>query len=298
MNSKIIIGTWPLSGDYGKIESNQVTNVLEYCYQLGIREFDTAPNYGNGLMENYLGEIFGGKNDVLINTKVGNTSSKEKNYEISSLKHSFTESLKRLKRNSINILFLHNPRNEITDYAPVLEFLRDLKDKKIINQFGLSKAKNFDYEKYVNLNEFDVIQEDVNLLCLDAISSTKKIKNTLMARSPLASGLLSGNISKKTIFPNNDHRSDWLHGKRLESLLKRINKIQDCSDIELSELAIRFLIHHDSINKVIFGIKTKEHIDNIVKNSKKIELDTQLKDKIFELFENDFGLDNESQFRY
>lgn len=298
MNSKIIIGTWPLSGDYGKIESNQVTNVLEYCYRLGIREFDTAPNYGNGLMENYLGDIFGDKNDVLINTKVGNTSFKEKNYEISSLKHSLTESLKRLKRNSINILFLHNPRNEITDYAPILEFLRDLKDKKIINQFGLSKAKNFDYEKYVNLNEFDVIQEDVNLLCLDAISSPKKIKNTLMVRSPLASGLLSGNITKKTIFPKNDHRSDWLHGKRLESLLKRINKIQDCSDIELSELAIRFLINHDSINKVIFGIKTKEHIDNIVKNSKKTELDTQLIDKIFELFETDFGLDNESQFRY
>ena len=298
MNSKIIIGTWPLSGDYGKIEFNQAKHVLEYCYHLGIKEFDTAPNYGDGIMESYLGDIFSDKNDVLINTKIGNMPFKEKSYEISDLKHSFNESLKRLKKNSINILFLHNPRNEITDYAPIMEFLHDLKDKKIINQFGLSKAKNFNYEKYVDLNEFDVIQEDVNLLYLNAIRSTKNTKNTLMARSPLASGLLSGNITEKTIFQKDDHRSDWLHGKRLESLIKRINEIKKISDIELSELAIRFLLNHNSINKVIFGIKTKEHIENIMTNSKKTELDPLLINKLFELFETDFGLHNESQFGY
>ena len=68
MNSKIIIGTWPLSGDYGKIEFEKIKNVLEYCYQNGIREFDTAPNYGNGSIERNLGQIFGDKDEVLINT--------------------------------------------------------------------------------------------------------------------------------------------------------------------------------------------------------------------------------------
>ena len=57
MNSRIIIGTWPLSGDYGKIDSNQVRDVLEYCYENEIREFDTAPNYGNGFIEKVLGEF-------------------------------------------------------------------------------------------------------------------------------------------------------------------------------------------------------------------------------------------------
>lgn len=298
MNSKIIVGTWPLSGDYGKIEFNQVKDVLEYCYKLGIKEFDTAPNYGNGMMENYIGDIFNDTHDILINTKIGHMPFKEKSFKIIDLKHSLNESLKRLKKNSINILFLHNPRNEITDYTKILEFMQDLKDKKIINQFGLSKAKNFDYEQYVDLNEFDVIQEDVNLLSLNAISNGKKISKILMARSPLASGLLSGNVTEKTVFPKDDHRSGWLYGKRLESLIKRINVIQEQSDIELSELSIRFLLSHKSINKVIFGIKTIEHIKNIIANSQNTELDPSLINRLFDLSKTDFGLHNESQFGY
>ena len=62
MISKIIIGTWPLSGDYGKIDYKQIQDILEHCYELGIREFDTAPNYGNGVMEKHLGVILENKN--------------------------------------------------------------------------------------------------------------------------------------------------------------------------------------------------------------------------------------------
>ena len=72
MISKIIIGTWPLSGDYGKIDYKQTQDILEHCYELGIREFDTAPNYGNGVMEKHLGVILENKSNVLINTKMGN----------------------------------------------------------------------------------------------------------------------------------------------------------------------------------------------------------------------------------
>ena len=138
MISKIIIGTWPLSGDYGKIDYKQILDILEHCYELGIREFDTAPNYGNGVMEKHLGVILENKSNVLINTKMGNLPFNKKNYEISELKKSFENSLKRLKRDSINVLFLHNPRTEITDYTEILNFMHELKDKGSINQIGLS----------------------------------------------------------------------------------------------------------------------------------------------------------------
>ena len=81
MTSKIIIGTWPLSGDYGKIDYAKIKDVLEYCYESGIREFDSAPNYGNGVIEKYLGIIFENRTDVLVNTKMGNQPFNKKNYE-------------------------------------------------------------------------------------------------------------------------------------------------------------------------------------------------------------------------
>ena len=298
MISKIIIGTWPLSGDYGKIDYKQIKDVLEYCYELGIKEFDTAPNYGNGVAEKYLGKIFGSRSDVLINTKMGNLPFNKKSYEIKELKKSFENSLKMLKRDSINALFLHNPRMEITDYTEVLNFMRELKDKGKINQIGLSKAKNFNYENFVDLEEFDVIQDDINLLSLQALQKPKPKGVTLMARSPLATGLLSGRITEKTIFPDEDHRSKWLYGKRLESLVHRINEIRKHSDLELSELAIRFLDDQSSIDKIIFGVKRKEHVKNILEQVNKNPLKSTISKKLFELFEADFGLKDEIEYSY
>ena len=298
MISKIIIGTWPLSGDYGKIDYKQVQDILEYCYELGIREFDTAPNYGNGVMEKYLGVIFKNRSDVLINTKMGNLPFNKKNYEIRELKKSFENSLKTLKRDSINVLFLHNPRMEITDYTDILNFMHELKDKGMINQIGLSKARNFNYEKFVNLEEFDVIQDDINLLNLQALKKSKPKGSILMARSPLANGLLSGRITEKTVFSNDDQRATWLHGKRLESIVRRINEIRKHSDLELSELAIRFLQNQNLIDKIIFGIKRKEHVKNLLEQVSKKPLKPIIIKKLFELFENDFGLMDESDYAY
>ena len=298
MISKIIIGTWPLSGDYGKIDYKQVQDILEYCYELGIREFDTAPNYGNGVMEKYLGVILENSSDVLINTKMGNLPFNKKNYEIRELKKSFENSLKTLKRDSINVLFLHNPRMEITDYTDILNFMHELKDKGMINQIGLSKARNFNYEKFVNLEEFDVIQDDINLLNLQALKKSKPKGSILMARSPLANGLLSGRITEKTVFSNDDQRATWLHGKRLESIVRRINEIRKHSDLELSELAIRFLQNQNLIDKIIFGIKRKEHVKNLLEQVSKKPLKPIIIKKLFELFENDFGLMDESDYAY
>tara|TARA_Y100001936_G_scaffold158548_1_gene154948 strand:+ start:10529 stop:11425 length:897 start_codon:yes stop_codon:yes gene_type:complete len=298
LNSRIIIGTWPLSGDYGKVDSKQVRDVLEYCYENGIREFDTAPNYGDEFIEKELGNIFHDKEDVLINTKMGNFPFNEKSYEINDLKKSFNNSLDNLKRESINTLFLHNPRKEIIDYTNILNFMNDLKDVGIINFIGLSKAKNFNYEDFVDLNKFDVIQEDINLLSLEPLKKIKQKQNILMARSPLASGLLSGNITNKTIFPKNDHRSKWLYGKRLESLVKRTDEIKKLSGMKLSELSMRFLFSQKEIDKIIFGVKTKEHVKDIIFNSTRERLEETMVEKLFKLYKEDFGLIDEFEYVY
>ena len=298
MKSKIIIGTWPLSGDYGNINLNQVQQSLEFCYENGLKEFDTAPNYGNGFMEFCLGKVFQQNLDVQINTKIGNLPFGEKNFDVGALKKSFNESLKRLKRKSINTLFLHNPRNDILDYDKIIDFMEKLKSENIIKFIGLSKAKNFDYDDLVDLNRFDVIQDDVNLLYLEPINKIKNTKSIFMARSPLASGLLSGKITKDTKFSNDDHRNSWLKEKRLKSLLKRVDVIKQNSDMELSSLAIKFLLNLKNIDKIIFGIKKIEHVKNIIDITSDYKLDNNIIQKFKELYEKDFGLIDEKQYSY
>jgi aryl-alcohol dehydrogenase-like predicted oxidoreductase len=298
MKSKIIIGTWPLSGDYGNIDLNQIQQSLEFCYENGLKEFDTAPNYGNGFMEFCLGKVFQQNSDVQINTKIGNLPFGKKSFDIESLKKSFNESLKRLNKKSINTLFLHNPRNDILDYDKIIDFMEKLKNENMIKCIGLSKAKDFDYDSVVELNRFDVIQDDVNLLYLDSIKKQKLSKTIFMARSPLASGLLSGRITKNTIFANDDHRHSWLKEERLESLLRRINVIKENSGIELPILAMKFVLNLENVDKVIFGIKKIEHIKKILELISDYKLNYEVIDKFKMLYEKDFGLINEKQYSY
>ena len=143
-----------------------------------------------------------------------------------------------------------------------------------------------------------MIQDDINLLSLQALQKPKPKGVTLIARSPLATGLLSGRITEKTIFPDEDHRSKWLYGKRLESLVHRINEIRKHSGLELSELAIRFLDDQSSIDKIIFGVKRKEHVKNILEQVNKNPLKSTISKKLFELFEADFGLKDEIEYSY
>lgn len=299
---RIVIGTWPLSGDYGYVNLRTIKDTLDYCYDNGFKEFDTAPIYGNGFMEFCLGNVFYGKKDVLINTKIGNIPFKGKSFKLEDLKESFEQSLKRLNRESINILFLHNPRlDEIKDYYEIIKFMEKLKSENKIRYIGISLAKNYDYSGKIDLGEFDVVQDDANLLKMDFLKYDLPENTSFMARSPLASGLLSGKLDLTSKFSKDDHRSEWLKGERLESLLKRVESIKNAFnipvDIDLPSLARRFVLNNYKIDSVIFGIKSIKHVNEIIQDIN-VPLDPISEKKLIELFKKDFYLIDEKKLGY
>ena len=134
MKSKIVIGLWPLSGDFGEITISQFEETTNFIIDSGINNFDVAPNYGLGFAEKALGEIYQGKVELNINTKFGNSVEGEKDFNVSSLRKSLESSLERLKVEKINTLFLHNPREEIEDYEPIENLMSDLKKEGLSGQ--------------------------------------------------------------------------------------------------------------------------------------------------------------------
>jgi aryl-alcohol dehydrogenase-like predicted oxidoreductase len=282
-----------LSGAYGKVDLKTVQKTLECCYDNNLKEFDTAPSYGDGFIEFCIGKVLSHKTDVLINTKIGNMPFNNKSFKVTNLKVSLEQSLKRLSVDSINVLFLHNPRNDFEDHEGVLDFMNKLKEDGRIKHKGISLAKNYNYD-FQFLNEFDVIQDDGNLLDMRFLNLELSNDVKFMARSPLASGILSGKINKDSIFPPDDHRSGWLKDERLKSIMKRVDKIKEVFDFELIDLAKEFIISNEKIDKVIFGVKSPEHIDRIVKNRSEFIFDNEIKEKLVQLYKNDFGLIGES----
>jgi len=264
--NKIVIGTWGLSGDYGNVKLKTVQEVLEYCYCEGLKEYDTAPSYGNGFAEFCLGNIFKDIDDILINTKIGNIPFIGKCFDTGALKESFRQSLIRLKRDSIHILFLHNPRG-IDNYNELLSWMETLKKEGKIKFSGICLARDWDYSNEVDLKKFDVIQDDANLLDRN-FENKNYFSKKFYGRSPLASGILSGSLTASTTFPEEDHRSQWLKGDRLKEVLAQIEKLNIKGD--LAAAAREFVLRHPKIDKAIFGVKNLKHVKELLESIESI----------------------------
>ena len=295
MSFKIIIGTASLSGNYGSVPKQEIIDTLNYCYENNFREFDTAPNYGQGMMESYLGDIFLKRDDIKIHTKIGNLINGGKDFSIDSLRKSFIHSLKRLKKENIDTLFLHNPREEINDYDEIEKFLHQLIDEGCIRKKGISLARGYNYDDSI-IKKFDSIQDDYNLLHLQ-LPNYLTSKQNFVIRSPFATGLLSGKVNSDTKFTD-PYRSAWLKDERLSSLIKRIRKIESVSATPLAEIALRYVLFQKGIDKIIIGVKKKDHVDHIIHCIEKGPLDVNLKNKLQEMYNDDFGLVNENHLRY
>ncbi|MBT3235624.1 MAG: hypothetical protein HN353_06720 [Bdellovibrionales bacterium] len=300
IQDRCVIGTWPLSGDFGHIRLGEIEKILLCARAHGFREYDTAPSYGDSLMEHCLGNIFGSDSSMLINTKVGNIPFVGKSFDGSKIRKSLEDSLVRLKREQVNILYLHNPRDDVDSYEELVVLMENFKKEGKIVKSGISMAKNYCYpDGTVPL--FDMIQDEANLLYLDRLDSYNDAKNVYF-RSPLASGMLGGHISFDSSFSDKDHRSGWLKGERLYSILKRVETLQkrtsSLSDLSLQSVAKKYVLDAKPSCKVIFGIKKMEHLDALCLDIQLPPMKDELIKNLKMLYHDDFGLVGESYLKY
>jgi len=296
IKNKIIIGSWSFSGELGKVDFENINLTIKKCIELGFNQFDTAPNYGNGFCESLLGKSLQDKEKV-INTKFGQSAHDGKSFSIKSLSKSLDDSFSRLGIDKLNVLFLHNPRGEVDDYDSIFDLFNELKEKSRIQYAGISLARNYQYGK--ELEYFDVVQSDYNLLYQDSLKGINKSnKIEFHARSILGTGILSGKLSLDTEFSDNDYRSGWLKGNRLKSILKRVKILENLSEIPLHSLARRFVIFNRLVDKVIIGVKTPEQVIDIANDIKDGPLDDLLLKKIEQLYLYDFDLVDEKNLSF
>jgi len=254
LSRKIVFGSWPISGDFSKKKRANSKKLVKYAISRGIKEFDTAPNYGYGKSEEILGEVISKlKKKPKINTKIGNNHNKEKNFDIYTLKETFHKSLKLLNVKKVNVLFLHNPLN-IKNINEIIIFLKKLKKKNLINNFGLSISKDFKYKKSF-IDNFKIIQLDYNLIFIKNKFDIKFKNKFIYARSPFASGALAFNINKKKL-ATKDLRSIWLKSKRKTIIKKQIKYLEKLHNKKIYKLAIDFILKDSFCNKIIFGFSS------------------------------------------
>lgn len=215
-------GGWGIGGrtagetSYGETDDDASLAALDTAFDSGITFYDTAPPYGDGHSERLIGKAIQGRRDrVVIGTKVGiERFADGYDFSAGAMKQQLEGSLSRLDVASVDIVQLHSPSKSILDTDPsIFEILHGLKDAGLAKAVGVSVKTPTDGIDAICRFGVDVIQVNLNLMDQRAVGEglidTAQGRASLIARTPLCFGFLTGVISDDVRFPAGDHRNAW-----------------------------------------------------------------------------------------
>ena len=283
--SELSLGTWQLGGVWGTgFNHTSAQQILEAAYEEGVNFFDTADVYENGESEKALG-VFLAKKGSSANIKVATKCGKRinpfinKNFNPEILRSHVEDSLKRLKVETIDLIQLHCPPTEVY-YRPEIFGLFDrLKEEGKIQHLGVSVEKIEEGVKAIQFDNVTTVQIIYNLFRQRPndyfFDMTHKKNVGIIVRVPLASGLLSGKMTRKTTFNPNDHRhgnrnGEWFDkgetfaGVPFETGLAAVEKLKKIFNgyDSLAQVALKWILLNQKISVIIPGASKLQHIQN------------------------------------
>lgn len=218
--SEVSFGTWGIGGDWGHSDDAESLRGLEFAMEQGVNFFDTADVYGTGHAEELLAKATKGKeDDVHIATKFCRAGDihDPNTYSGESIRRFCEGSLKRLQRERIDLYQIHCPPFEILKDGRVFEELDKLQAEGKIRHFGVSVETVEEGLFCLKVPGVKALQVIFNLFRQkpldELLPAAKQAGVGILARLPLASGLLTGKFTKDTKFGTNDHRNFNANGE-------------------------------------------------------------------------------------
>lgn len=275
--SVIGIGTWQFGGEWGKVfEQSEVDAMFRRGKELGINLIDTAECYGDHLSEQMVGQaIKGEREDWIVATKFGHkfhgNFDRTTHWTAEEVVAQLEESLKALQTDYVDIYQFHSGPDEVFDNPEMWEALNEQVKAGKIRHLGTSIGSNDNLHQTAQSNQVnsEVIQVIYNRL--DKIPEERVFPSCqeqnlgVLARVPLASGLLSGKYSPDTVFSDaNDVRSRRDQEQvraRLEEVAA-IQKNEVPEGVDMAAWALAWCLQHPAVTCVIPGCKTVAQVES------------------------------------
>ncbi|HWJ80231.1 MAG TPA: aldo/keto reductase [Niallia sp.] len=278
--SEVSFGTWAIGGSWGKTNDEEALKALDRAIDAGVNFFDTADVYGDGHSEELLAKVTKGKEDkIYIATKfcrAGDIYSKE-NYTMDQVRTYCENSLRRLNRDAIDLYQIHCPPKEILKDGSVFEVLNILQQEGKIRNYGVSVEtvdEGLICLENPNVKALQVIFNVFRQKPLEVLFPEAQKKNVgILARLPLASGLLTGKFTKNHTFAEDDHRKFNENGEAFNigetfaglGFSKGVELAEEISWIEkdrksMTTAALKWILEHDSISSVIPGFRNPRQV--------------------------------------
>jgi aryl-alcohol dehydrogenase-like predicted oxidoreductase len=253
-------------------EFEQGRAAVHRALQLGVNYIDTAPTYANS--EEVLGRVLEDiEQPVIISTKLGGRPTPFLPQDKTCLMQSVEESLRLLKRDTIDLLMIHEPDrpgeydwwSDRENYTgPVLEVLNELKSSGVVRFSGIGGTTPYEMANVIESGHFDVVLTAFNysLLWREAeqfvLPAATKRNMGIIIGSPLQQGALSRRYDDEV-----RHGARWLSPPRRAQYLK-LYELLDEVDIPLPELALRFILSNPNVSSVLMGARSVAEVEQNV----------------------------------
>ena len=305
--SEIGLGCWQIGWCWGDVSDNQAKNILKKALDKGINFFDTSDTYGDGRSEKFLSEIIkSSKEKIYITTKLGRRirgTNYSRGFKIEPMEEFVDRSLVNLGIEQIDLVQLHCPPVEVCKKPETFEKMDELVKKGKILHYGVSVynlSEAYEAIKHDNVKSIQLVFNIFRQKPLDQffkLALEKKV--AIIARGPLASGLLGGEFNSTTKFTENDHRNYNINGEAFDigdtfsgvnflKGLKAVDKLKDIlpKNYSMSQLALKWILMHKAVTVVIPGAVTPNQVQANCKVSNLENIDEKMPEikKIYDDF--------------
>jgi aryl-alcohol dehydrogenase-like predicted oxidoreductase len=278
--STISFGAWAIGGSWGQVDDDTSLGALRAFVEAGGNFFDTADVYGDGRSERLIARLAREFPDTFrVATKVGRRLRPHaaEMYTAANVEAHIDRSLKNLETDVLDLVQLHCPPTAVYSDDALFDGLRDIQQKGKVRHWGVSvetideatTAIRHDVVCSVQII-FNVFRQRPAEVFLDA---AKRAHVGVLARVPLASGLLTGKFKPDTQFAKDDHRNFNQHGEafdagetfsglggHLDDAFAAVESLRPLvpAGQTLTQFALRWILMHDSVTCAIPGARNPE----------------------------------------
>jgi aryl-alcohol dehydrogenase-like predicted oxidoreductase len=277
--TNIGFGAWQIGGAWGDVSEADGRDALNAALDAGMTFIDTADVYGDGRSEKIIADVLEGRGGErpMVATKAGRRLSPHvaDGYTKANIESFIDRSLANLRVDCLDLVQLHCPPTDVFYRPEVFEGLAELQKAGKIMGYGVSvekveeALKSIEYPGVVSIQIiYNIFRQRPDHLFFQ---EARRKNIAVIARVPLASGLLSGKITRETKFASDDHRNFNRHGEAFdvgetfagvpfEVGLQAVEEVRKLvpAGASMAAFALRWILMNDAVTVVIPGARNAE----------------------------------------
>jgi aryl-alcohol dehydrogenase-like predicted oxidoreductase len=292
-------GNW-FGNSYGPTDDAESQRAVRRAHELGCNFFDTADVYGHGHSEEVLGQALSGiRQEVILATKVGGNFynrdvnplllprlaeavgrplaevppdvplpvTHDANFSSDYIRFAVERSLRRLQTDYIDLLQLHNPALGLIADPGTYQVLEELKEEGKIRFYGVSVHPPEEGLAAVEVMRPDTVQIVYNVVRREAedrfFPAARATNVAVIAREPLANGLLAGKYTRDSTWENGDIRARMPrpYVAQIAAVAEKVKELAAQARVTAAQLALRFVLDNEAVSVVIVGMKTVAQVE-------------------------------------